>query len=200
MDNQTMSDVLQSIARSYCAAGAESVSTTERLESSDSRMKLTEAIREELGVVVTPEEVEASRSLSHLSTLVESRLTKNDSGKTLLDIYLEVEKLARDEYHPKIPYHWCAKWNDFFYVGNWLTRPDELDSVEIIIRIEQEYGIQISDEDAEAMETVGQTVRYLGEKTLSKSESWIAPKVDHRISQDSLARRLKRRLLQRLLF
>ena len=83
----------------------------------------------------------------------------------MVDIYLEVEKLAREEYHPKIPYQWCAKWSDFLKVGNWFTRPEGLDSVEIVIRMEEKYRIQISDQDAEAMETVGHTVRYLWART-----------------------------------
>ncbi|HMG74096.1 MAG TPA: hypothetical protein VK582_11400 [Pyrinomonadaceae bacterium] len=86
-------------------------------------------------------------------------------GKTIKDIYEEVAALAHDEYHPKIPFNWCTKWNDFLKVGNWFTRPEGLDAVEIVIRMEEKYGIRISDQDAEAMETVGQTVRYLWAKT-----------------------------------
>jgi acyl carrier protein len=46
-------------------------------------------------------------------------------------------------------------------VGNWFTRPEGLDAVEIVIRMEEKYELQISDQDAESMETMGQTVRYL---------------------------------------
>jgi len=152
------SEILRSIADSYSVA-------LDQLESNESSENLSEAIRRQLGLLVTPLEVRLSYSLLALSTLVESRLDKNRSGKTLLDIYLEVEKLAKDEYHSKIPFEWCAKWNDFLKVGNWFTRPDGLDAVEIVIRMEDRYGIKISDEDAAAMETVGQTIRYLWEKT-----------------------------------
>jgi hypothetical protein len=72
-----------------------------------------------LGVVVTPGEIDSAGSINHLAPLVESRLLKSLSGKTLKDIYEEVGRFAREEYHPKIPYHWCAKWNDFLKVGNW---------------------------------------------------------------------------------
>ena len=40
---------------------------------------------------------------------------------------------------------------------------DSLDAVEIIIVIEEEYGIEIPDEDAETFQTVGDLVRYVEE-------------------------------------
>jgi hypothetical protein len=160
MFSQTACEILQSIAKSSCAPSSINTSFDGRLKT-ESSLKLSEAIRDELGVIVTALEVESTGSLSALSTLVESRLDKNRLGKTLVDIYLEVEQLAKEEYHPKIPYQWCARWNDFLDVGNWFSRADGLDAVEIVIRMEDTYEIKISDEDAAAMETVGQTVRYL---------------------------------------
>ena len=40
---------------------------------------------------------------------------------------------------------------------------DSLDAVEIIMAIEDEYGIEIPDEEAENMQTVGDLVRYVEE-------------------------------------
>ncbi len=40
---------------------------------------------------------------------------------------------------------------------------DSLDAVEIIMAIEEEYGIEIPDEDAETFQTVGDLVRYVEE-------------------------------------
>ena len=40
---------------------------------------------------------------------------------------------------------------------------DSLDAVEIIMAIEEEYGIEIPDEDAETFQTVGDLVRYVQE-------------------------------------
>ena len=40
---------------------------------------------------------------------------------------------------------------------------DSLDAVEIIMAIEDEYGIEIPDEEAEKMKTVGDLVRYVEE-------------------------------------
>ena len=42
---------------------------------------------------------------------------------------------------------------------------DSLDAVEIIMAIEDEYDIEIPDEDAEKIQTVGDLVRYVEEKT-----------------------------------
>ena len=40
---------------------------------------------------------------------------------------------------------------------------DSLDAVEIIMAIEDEYGIKIPEEEAEKMQTVGDLVRYVEE-------------------------------------
>ena len=40
---------------------------------------------------------------------------------------------------------------------------DSLDAVEIIMAIQDEYGIEIPDEEAEKMQTVGDLVRYVEE-------------------------------------
>lgn len=166
MTNSATSEILQSIGGYYCPElTAKATPWTDQTESNVSCEKLSEAIRNELRVVVTEGEIRSAGSLSALTNLVETRLNKNRAGKTLPDIYREVEKMAREEYHPKIPYEWCAKWDSFLSVGNWLTRPDGLDAVEIVMRMERKYRIEISDEDASRMETVGQTVRYFWENT-----------------------------------
>lgn len=42
---------------------------------------------------------------------------------------------------------------------------DSLDTVELVMAFEEEFGIEIPDEDAEEMQTVGDAIAYLGEKT-----------------------------------
>ena len=41
---------------------------------------------------------------------------------------------------------------------------DSLDTVELVMAFEEEFGIEIPDEDAEQMQTVGQAIKYLQEK------------------------------------
>ncbi len=41
---------------------------------------------------------------------------------------------------------------------------DSLDTVELVMAFEEEFGIEIPDEDAEKMQTVGDAIRYLNEK------------------------------------
>ncbi len=41
---------------------------------------------------------------------------------------------------------------------------DSLDTVELVMAFEEEFGIEIPDEDAEQMQTVGQAIKYLNEK------------------------------------
>ncbi len=41
---------------------------------------------------------------------------------------------------------------------------DSLDTVELVMAFEEEFGIEIPDEDAENLQTVGDAVKYLKEK------------------------------------
>ncbi len=41
---------------------------------------------------------------------------------------------------------------------------DSLDTVELVMAFEEEFGIEIPDEDAEKMERVGDAIKYLEEK------------------------------------
>jgi acyl carrier protein len=47
---------------------------------------------------------------------------------------------------------------------------DSLDTVELIMEFEDEFGIEISDEDAEKISTVGEAIAYL-EKLVEGKES-----------------------------
>lgn len=42
---------------------------------------------------------------------------------------------------------------------------DSLDIVELVMALEEEYDIEISDEDAEKIQTVGDAITYIGEHT-----------------------------------
>ncbi len=44
---------------------------------------------------------------------------------------------------------------------------DSLDTVELIMALEEEFGIEIPDEDAEKMATVGDATKYIEEKVAS---------------------------------
>ena len=41
---------------------------------------------------------------------------------------------------------------------------DSLDTVELIMALEEEFGVEIPDEDAEKMTTVGDAIKYIEEK------------------------------------
>ncbi|MCD6093357.1 MAG: acyl carrier protein [Candidatus Omnitrophica bacterium 4484_213] len=45
---------------------------------------------------------------------------------------------------------------------------DSLDTVELVMALEEEFGIEIPDADAEKMSTVGDAVRYIEEKVKEK--------------------------------
>ena len=46
---------------------------------------------------------------------------------------------------------------------------DSLDTVELVMALEEEFGIEIPDEEAEKLVTVGDAVKYIGEKAGSKA-------------------------------
>jgi len=45
---------------------------------------------------------------------------------------------------------------------------DSLDTVELVMALEEEFGIEIPDEDAEKMTTVGEAIKYIDEKSAKK--------------------------------
>lgn len=45
---------------------------------------------------------------------------------------------------------------------------DSLDTVELVMALEEEFGIEIPDEDAEKIQSVGDAIRYIEEKASSK--------------------------------
>ncbi len=47
---------------------------------------------------------------------------------------------------------------------------DSLDTVELVMALEEEFGIEIPDEDAEKITSVGEAVRYVEEKQSKTSK------------------------------
>jgi len=45
---------------------------------------------------------------------------------------------------------------------------DSLDTVELVMALEEEFGIEIPDEDAEKITTVGDSIKYIEEKAVNK--------------------------------
>ena len=45
---------------------------------------------------------------------------------------------------------------------------DSLDTVELVMALEEEFGIEIPDEDAEKMSTVGDAIKYIEDKASNK--------------------------------
>ena len=47
---------------------------------------------------------------------------------------------------------------------------DSLDTVELVMELEKEFGIEIPDEDANTIRTVGEAVKYIEDKEKAKQE------------------------------
>jgi acyl carrier protein len=45
---------------------------------------------------------------------------------------------------------------------------DSLDTVELVMALEEKFGLEIPDEEAEKITTVGQAIKYIEEKTAGK--------------------------------
>ncbi len=45
---------------------------------------------------------------------------------------------------------------------------DSLDTVELVMALEEEFGVEIPDEDAEKITTVGDAIKYIEEKSPNK--------------------------------
>jgi acyl carrier protein len=47
---------------------------------------------------------------------------------------------------------------------------DSLDIVELVMAIEEEFGLEIPDEDAERMQSIGDAISYVEERTAGRDE------------------------------
>ncbi|MCK4851838.1 MAG: acyl carrier protein [Candidatus Omnitrophica bacterium] len=47
---------------------------------------------------------------------------------------------------------------------------DSLDTVELVMALEEEFGAEIPDEDAEKLTTVGESIKYIEEKTQQQQQ------------------------------
>lgn len=52
---------------------------------------------------------------------------------------------------------------------------DSLDTVELIMEFEDEFGIEIPDEDAEGIQTVGEAIAYIESRVQEKENAGGAP-------------------------
>ena len=117
--------------------------------------QLNAAIIRELHVWSLPNEI-SSLPLIELSMLVEARLKKDRKGQSLVDIYSKLKEVASDAIYHKIDYRWFSSLE-----GDLFNESDSLERVEFVIRIEEEFGVSIPDEDIHSIQIVGETVRYL---------------------------------------
>lgn len=121
-------------------------------------------LHEELRIKIAVDEITSAGSLVKLSALLESRLARDPMGRSLVDVYVTLERFATDELSHSFNYHWYASWK-----GDVFNDSDSLDDVEIVVRLENAFGFSISDADAQRMQTVGQTVRYLWKRSCGQS-------------------------------
>lgn len=160
-----LKEILGRIVESACAVALnEHDLLINKLNDPERSQKLNRTIGEEPGVEITPVEIESSHPLAELTAVVNERLPTNLNGQTLVDIYRILAQLIEDHLSHAINYHWHSTW-----IGDLLHESDSLDDVEIVMSIEQKFEFSISDSDIQAMQTVGETVRYLWRRSCEQS-------------------------------
>jgi acyl carrier protein len=155
------------------------------------QQKLSLALREELAIEVSVGEIDSAGSLVELTDLIERRLARDERGQSLIDIYAAVERFVREELSHDVNYHWYAAWK-----GDLIRHSDSLDDVEILLRIEDAFGFSIPDRDVETMGTVGNTVRYLWQRS-SKQKFTLRPRPNGACGKAFIFHELRRLLIIR---
>ncbi|HEV2834316.1 MAG TPA: hypothetical protein VGW58_03310 [Pyrinomonadaceae bacterium] len=164
MSSSKTLEILQSVIRG-CFGAAVVYDAPLASQINDPRWadQLKRALQYELDVELTVAELQAAALNTTLAELVETRLTRHADGRSIVDIYAEVERIVRDELCHEIDYHWHAAW-----IGDLLKASDSLEDVEIVISMENAFAISIPDRDVQEMYTVGQTARYLWRRLLEQ--------------------------------
>ena len=165
MNSTKTREILLSIAEACLGSPvSDDVQFVDHVSGTDREQQLISALQQELAVDITRDELQVANSLASLSELVQAKLARDPAGKSLVDIYAELENWVRQELSHEIDYSWCASWK-----GDLFRDTDSLDDVEVILRMEEALGFSILDRDVQAMHTVGQTVRYLWKRSCEQN-------------------------------
>ncbi len=80
----------------------------------------------------------------------------------------EIEKLVKSIVVDKLQVEESAVVENASFVDD--LGADSLDTVELVMDFEEKFGVEIPDEDAEKIRTVGDAIRYLEEKLKEKKQ------------------------------
>ncbi|MCX7704648.1 MAG: acyl carrier protein [bacterium] len=78
----------------------------------------------------------------------------------------EIEKMVKSIVMEKLQVEESAVVENASFVDD--LGADSLDTVELVMDFEEKFGVEIPDEDAEKIRTVGDAIKYLEEKTKDK--------------------------------
>ncbi|MFN6963475.1 MAG: hypothetical protein ACK4S4_06890 [Pyrinomonadaceae bacterium] len=133
-----------------------------------------ETLATELGVNITDEELRSCKSLDDLTRVVYSKLEVDASGNSMIDVFTQIESIAKSELHHSVHLRWFAEWREYDSSGNWFTKPDWLDYFEMFDRIREELGadLGVTTKSFEQMPlTVGETVKRVWRLRLANASS-----------------------------
>lgn len=79
---------------------------------------------------------------------------------------IEIEKKVKEIVMEKLQVEAGAVTENASFIDD--LGADSLDTVELVMDFEEKFGVEIPDEDAEKIRTVGDAIKYLEEKTKDK--------------------------------
>ncbi len=94
------------------------------------------------GVKISTEKLQSGFHMNELEQIVERDLKRDSFGRTIVDLFSHIEVIAKRELHDSISLRWYSEWVEYENVGNWLTKPDSLDFVEMFMSIREEMNIE----------------------------------------------------------
>jgi acyl carrier protein len=86
------------------------------------------------------------------------KLIEEEEERTMADIAEQVRRIIAEQLMVELD----EVTDDASFIED--LGADSLDTVEMIMEIEDEFGIEIPDEDAEKIQTVGQAIEYVKQK------------------------------------
>lgn len=102
---------------------------------------------------------------SNLLDAIEILLPRDSKGNTIITLFSKFEDIAKEELHHAVKLKWFMKWDDFYKIGNFFTSPDYYDFIEMFVRIEELFEINIKASsimsESQFGETVGETTKTI---------------------------------------
>ena len=154
MNNSTIPDVVKDVLGRTAEVPVTDISA-------DGLSHAVSRLNEELYLELDGAELTGYHGSTIADLVADADLPIDKFGKTIFDIYEDLEKIAREELHQFIHYGWNGTWEQFLDDENFFLIPDPLDLAEVGNQIAKKFEIVIPVSHAPKVRTVADTVRYI---------------------------------------